>query len=147
MRMIKSGNSSKGVESTGIAVDDNNNMSGIGTLGCGAITTTGDITTGSSNTINGVKIKTGGTNFGSSAVQTSFLLCTDGDLLPNLSAGSNNNIGIGTRVGKYWNGNDNLISIGNLSGGSAYDGSPPSSSVFVGAISGAYCNSSYNTCR
>ena len=30
-RMIKSGNSSKGVESTGIAVDDSNNMSGIGT--------------------------------------------------------------------------------------------------------------------
>ena len=31
------------------------------------------------------------------------ILCTDGDLVPNLSAGSNNNIGTRNKVGKYWN--------------------------------------------
>jgi hypothetical protein len=38
-------------QGSGISIDDSNNVSGMGTLGCGAITTTGDITFGNGATI------------------------------------------------------------------------------------------------
>lgn len=47
--LIKSDGTGKGVQSTGIAVDDSNNVSGVGTLGCGAITSTGAFSIGTSN--------------------------------------------------------------------------------------------------
>lgn len=41
--LIKGDGGSRGVQKTGITVDDDNNVSGIGTLGCGAITATSPI--------------------------------------------------------------------------------------------------------
>ena len=48
--LIRSEGTSKGVESTGISVDNSDNVTGMGTLGVGAITTTGNFITGVDDT-------------------------------------------------------------------------------------------------
>jgi len=51
------GNTSHLTQATGITVDDSNNMSSIGTIGSGAITSTGDITSGDSFIIGSADIE------------------------------------------------------------------------------------------
>jgi hypothetical protein len=42
--MLKGDGGAKGIQDTGISIDDSNNVSSMGTLGCGAVTSTGAVT-------------------------------------------------------------------------------------------------------
>lgn len=42
--MLKGDGGAKGIQDTGISIDDSNNVSSMGTLGCGAVTSTGSVT-------------------------------------------------------------------------------------------------------
>lgn len=72
-RLVRSdGTGTKTVQSTGITVDDSNNVSGVGTLGCGAITCSAGIS-GTTGTFSSTLSVTGNTAAGGSANATTNL--------------------------------------------------------------------------